>query len=128
MAEGLLRERLPGATVSSAGIGALSGRPAASHAVALMSDKGIDISSHRAQQISAQACRHADLILVMEEGHKRAIARSFSGSVGKVFALGHHNKFEVFDPYRQSRERFEDCFDLIQKGVDDWVARIKAIV
>jgi protein-tyrosine phosphatase len=128
MAEGLLRDRLPGISVSSAGIGALAGRPADPHAVALMGEKGIDIRAHRAQQISAQACRHADLILVMEEVQKEAISRAFNGVVGKLFVLGHHRKFEVFDPHRLERKRFDDCFELIRQGVDDWVERIKVIV
>ncbi|WP_322049495.1 low molecular weight protein-tyrosine-phosphatase [Paraburkholderia sp. J67] len=127
MAEGLLRERLPNANVSSAGIGALAGRPADPLAVALLEEKGIDITAHRAQQISARACRQADLILVMDEDQKRAVARTFSGTVGKLFVLGHYGKFDVFDPYRQGRERFDACFELIFRGVEDWVARIKAI-
>jgi protein-tyrosine phosphatase len=127
MAEGLLRDRLPGISVSSAGIGALAGRPADPHSVAVMGEKGIDITAHRAKQITAQACRHADLILVMEEEHKRAIARNLNVTVGKLFSLGHHGRFDVFDPYRQGRESFESCFELILRGVDDWAKRIEAI-
>ncbi|WP_321858684.1 low molecular weight protein-tyrosine-phosphatase [Paraburkholderia tropica] len=126
MAEGMLRERLPTMTVSSAGIGALAGKPADPHAVSLLGERGIDIRAHRARQISVQACKQADLILVMEEAHKRVIARTFGGTVGKLFLLGHHEKFDVFDPHRQGRERFEDCFALISRGVEDWVTRIKA--
>jgi protein-tyrosine phosphatase len=128
MAEGLLRERLPDVTVGSAGIGALSGRPADPHAIALLDEQGINIAAHRARQISARACLEADLILVMEEEHRRTLACNFGVTVGKLFVLGHHGRFDVFDPYNQGRERFEACFELILRGVDDWVERIKAIV
>lgn len=127
MAEGLLRERLANVAVASAGIGALSGRAADPYAVAVLRDRGIDISAHRARQIAEWMCRQADLILVMEGGQKRMIERTFSMVRGKLFPLGLHGDFDVFDPYRGTRERFESCFALIERGVDEWVARIKAI-
>ncbi|MFL9998164.1 low molecular weight protein-tyrosine-phosphatase [Paraburkholderia sediminicola] len=127
MAEGLLRRSLPAATITSAGIGALSGQPAASHAIELLHESDIDISGHRARQISEWMCRQADLILVMETEHKHMIERLFASTRGKLFTLGHHGKFDVFDPYRLGRERFEDCLKLISRGVDDWTARIRAL-
>lgn len=52
MAEGLLKRALPEANVASAGLGALVGQPADPYAVALMSGLGLDISGHRARQLS----------------------------------------------------------------------------
>ncbi len=76
MAEALLRNGLgPDSeiTVSSAGIGALVGFPAAEHAVELMQESGLDISDHRARQLVRDLIAAADVILVMESGYKRAI-------------------------------------------------------
>ena len=56
MAQGLLEHALPQAQVRSAGLGALVGMPADAAAVRLMQERGIDISAHRATQISRAAC------------------------------------------------------------------------
>ncbi|QBQ96695.1 low molecular weight protein-tyrosine-phosphatase [Paraburkholderia pallida] len=127
MAEGLLQQRLPNIEVSSAGIGALSGRSADPIAIDLLRERGLDITSHRARQISDWMCRKADLILVMEAAHKRVIERTYRNVRGKLFLIGYHGKFDVFDPYRQGRERFEACLNMIACGVDTWAARIEAI-
>ena len=77
MAEALLRDALreqQDITVESAGLGALVDHPASEHAVDLMHERGLDITSHRAQQITPELIAQADLVLVMESGHRRAIA------------------------------------------------------
>lgn len=127
MAEGLLRAQLPEAEISSAGIGALSGQPVDTHAIELMRELGIDISAHRARQLSTRMCQQADLILVMEAEQKRMIENLYQATRGKIFVLGQHGNFDVFDPYRQGRGRFEECLKLIAQGVDNWVARIAAV-
>ena len=76
MAEALLRRELRGQdefTVESAGLGALVGHPASEYSVELMDEIGEDITGHRARQIHPDMVRDADLVLVMEAGHKRAI-------------------------------------------------------
>ena len=76
MAEALLKSALreqEGFKVESAGLGALVGYPAAEDTVALMDEMGIDITAHRARQIHPDMVAEADLVLVMESGHKRAI-------------------------------------------------------
>lgn len=127
MAEGLLRRHLPEATVSSAGIAALTGHPAASHAIDLLSASDIDISGHRARQLTGLICGQTDLILVMEDDHKHVIEQRYPFTRGKLFLLGEFDKFSVFDPYRQSRSRFVECLGLIEHGVTGWVDRIKSL-
>src|SRR5512136_1311836 len=76
MAEALLRARLghwPRFDVSSAGLSALVGRPADESTVALMRERGIDISAHRARQLTPRLVAGSDLVLVMETGHERAV-------------------------------------------------------
>lgn len=73
MAQALLRQSLPGVSVISAGIGALSGYPADPSAVEVMAHHGIDISEHRAQQLTGSLVSRADLILVMDGAQKQEI-------------------------------------------------------
>src|SRR5215211_6912606 len=76
MAEALLREALAsrGAeqiTVSSAGTGAWDGAPASEGAYLVGLEHGLDLSGHRAQLLTRDAVKSADLILTMS-GHHRA--------------------------------------------------------
>jgi protein-tyrosine phosphatase len=124
MGEMILRTKLPGVQVWSAGMGALVGSPPAPHAEEVMREHGLDISSHRAQQLSETDCKRAELILVMEQDQKRRLERRFSFTTGRVYQLGHFGKFDVSDPYRMPRIHFEQCFELLDRGAADWVERI----
>ena len=127
MAEALLRNALRGKeefSVESAGLSALVDEPASEHAVALMSERGIDISSHRARQLQPELVNKADLILVMESGHKKAIETADVTVRGKVFRLGETSDRDIVDPYRRSRAVFEDVLEDIDEGIADWVKRL----
>lgn len=127
MAEGLLRAEMPEVNVYSAGLGALVGRSADVTSLELMDAAGVDIHAHRAQQINNVLASQADLILVMDGEQKLEVQRRHPITTGKVFRLGEPGKFDVPDPYRQPREAFEQALDLIQRGVEVWVPRIRAL-
>jgi protein-tyrosine-phosphatase len=82
MAEGIAREaiasRYPGSEglirVSSAGLSALEGEPATCEAVRTMSDRGIDISAHRARLLNASILSASDMVLVMEARQRRYLS------------------------------------------------------
>ena len=90
MAEGLLRARLADAglgdrvRVRSAGVRAPAGFGATDHGVTLLAARGIDISRHQARPLTDALLREADLILVMEEAHRSAIARQAPQHLAKV--------------------------------------------
>ncbi len=125
MAEGLLKSALPGKTIRSAGIGALIGKPADPFAVQLMTEQGLDITAHRAQQISSSLVAQAELILVMDAEQKRHVETRYSGARGKVFRLCEGSKAEIPDPYREGVESFRSAYRLIDEGVRFWVDQIQ---
>jgi protein-tyrosine phosphatase len=128
MAEAVLRQALadmPDIAVTSAGIGALEGYPADEHAVALMHERGLDISRHKARQLTAELIGTADLILVMEAGHKRAIGLLDPTARGKVHRLCEWRQKDIPDPYQQPRQAFENALSLIDQGVADWAEKIR---
>ena len=128
MAEAILREALVDKSnilVSSAGVGALVGYPADDHAIALMTERGLDISGHRARQISSELINENDLILVLESGHKRVIDSNEPAARGKVYRIGEWEDQEIPDPYRQPRAAFEDALALIDRGVESWILKLK---
>jgi len=129
MAEVLLKNALckqGDFTVESAGLGALVGYPADDNAVELMDEIGMDVSHHRARQIHPDMVRDADLVLVMEAGHKRSIDIADPTARGKVIRLGEWQDRDIGDPYRQPKTVFADALEEIQEGVASWVQKIRA--
>lgn len=129
MAEALLQRALrgqDGITVESAGLGALVGHPASDYSIELMDEMGIDITGHRARQIHPDMVRDADLVLVMEAGHKRAIDDADPSARGKVYRLGEWQDRNIDDPYRQARIAYEEALENIEAGVASWAEKIRA--
>ncbi|MES2719746.1 MAG: low molecular weight protein-tyrosine-phosphatase [Pseudomonadota bacterium] len=125
MAEYLLRAALPESKqVSSAGLGALINYPADDHAIALMHQHGIELSAHRARQISASLVAENDLILVMTQRQKEQLEAEFPSARGRVFRYGHWLNADVADPYQQDRAAFESAYALISEATPLWVAKL----
>lgn len=111
-------------SISSAGIGALQGRPADQHVQAILQDKNIDCSSHRAKQLTREMLTAADLVLVMENEHRKEIERFFPSACGKVHLLAKWQNVEIPDPYKKSREVFIDTYHLIKQSINDWQTKL----
>jgi protein-tyrosine phosphatase len=129
MAEALLRAAIGAEgnnVVESAGLGALVDRPAEPHAIELMDERGLDIREHRARQLTPEMVAAADLVLVMDRSQKRAIEANEPTARGKIYRLGEWQDLDIPDPYRASKETFEESLVLIEKGVSDWAERINA--
>ena len=86
VAEALLKAQFPDKNIWSAGLAALVGKPADPLAQAIAAEHGLDISAHRAQQLTSWMCAKADLLLVMEEGHKQELANQYPLARGKSIA------------------------------------------
>lgn len=129
MAEALLRQALISANktgyhISSAGLGALVDHAPDKYACELLLKKGLDISGYKASQLSLHLIRKADLILVMELGHKNAIVAEEQSAKGKVFRLGEWGQFDIPDPYQKDLTAFETALHLIEQGVSQWVKKL----
>jgi protein-tyrosine phosphatase len=123
MAEAVLRQSVRGLPVASAGIAALAGRPADPVAVTLLAERGIDLSSHRARQLTPAMIEAAELVLVMERGHIAVVEAMTPAARGRVHLLGRFGRFEIPDPYRRPRAAFEDALALIDRGIADFRGR-----
>ena len=127
MAEALLKDALKkqqDIIVESAGLGALVDHPASEHAVALIRERGFDISQHRARQITPDMVHAADLVLVMEAGHRQVLDANEPAARAKIFRLGEWHDRDIKDPYRQPKEAFEAALVDIDAGVAEWARRI----
>ena len=123
MAEAALAARLRGraldVTVESAGIAALVGRPADPLAQEVVSERGLDISAHRARQLTPELIKAFELVLVMDAEQQRAVESMSPSARGRVHRLGRWSDFDVPDPYRRGRPAFDRAYELIERGVDD---------
>ena len=128
MADILLNRRLsqvnPATTIESAGTAAMLGHPADAPAQLLMQSRGLDLSAHRASQVSLVATRWADLILVMQKHHLDSIVALDPTARGKTFLLGHWTDGEIPDPYQRDDDVYAQVLALIDDAVDSWVSRI----
>lgn len=127
LAEALLRQNFPGKTIWSAGLGALVGQGADPASAAVAARHGLDLSAHRAQQLTSWMCQKAELILVMEQSQKTELERQYPWVRGKVFRLGTWGGFDIADPYRQPDEAFDTAYAAIAQGVADWIPRIRQL-
>lgn len=130
MAELMLAERLADSAISvaSAGVAAPEGRVPPRHAVAVMADHGLDLSAHRAVQVTAEMLRAHDLVLTAEWLHVREVVRMEPTVRGRVFRLGHWADMDIPDPIGQPRRDFEHARDLIDWCLDVWVPRLEPAV
>lgn len=130
VAEALLKDRLPGRNIWSAGLHAVVGSPAEATASVIAAQHGLDLSAHRAQQIAGWMCTHAELVLVMEASQQKQLERLYPLARGKIRRLGEFGPqggFDIADPYLQPRAVFEATHTAIALGVDEWVRRIKLV-
>jgi len=132
MAEALIRHELAQLNlaeevmVSSAGTYAMVGHPASKGSVNAMAQRGLDITDHRARQLSAELVEQADAILVMEEKHRRSIFVTWPRAMLKTFLLsemaGDHAEIE--DPYGGEQWEYDETAVIIENYVKDGMANL----
>ncbi|ROH91953.1 low molecular weight phosphotyrosine protein phosphatase [Stagnimonas aquatica] len=126
IAEGLLKARLSGKQVWSAGTMAMVGHGADPYSVEVSAEYGLDISAHRAQQLTLPMLQNADLVLTLDGSHSAWINGRYPQFRGKVHKLGKWRKDEdVPDPYRHPREDFVSAYQQMEAQVGDWLSKLK---
>jgi protein-tyrosine-phosphatase len=108
MAEGILKSLLKqkgedDIIVSSAGVGALEGYPASGFGIEVAENWDVDISEHRARQLSYEMIKKTDLILAVSPEHADNILRTDPGAKSKTYLL----------------KSFPKLYAPSQEGVDD---------
>lgn len=126
LGERLLRRALPDLDISSAGIAAVVGAPADADASTVAAEIGLDLGGHIARQLTADLGHRAELILVMEPGHKREIQARFAQLSGRVMLFDQWSGAKgIPDPYRKPQETHRSSRDLIVAGAAAWVPRLR---
>ncbi len=127
--EALLRRALSGGHIESAGLGAVVGEGVDPRARRLAEADGLDVGGHVARQLDAALVQSADLILVMSESQRHAIAQRYPAATGKVLRFGHWlpgGGADIVDPYGGSDERFARVHERLVEAAAGWARRLGA--
>jgi len=73
--------------VASAGMAAVPGMKAADNAIRAVNERGIDLNEHRAQQLTEEMIKEADLVLTMTRNHKQQVLSMVPEAQDKVFTV-----------------------------------------
>ena len=118
--------------ISSAGTHALHGSMAQPHAIAVMQGFDIDISGHRARQLSGTLARSSDLILVMEQYHLRLVKATsiFSPAKARMLTAFEANgrPYDVPDPMGGPITAYETSAAIIRNCVKGVYAYLDTII
>ena len=113
--------------VESAGTAAYDGAPASEGAYLIALEHGLDLSAHRARQITRDLVAGADLVLGMSPHHvERAAAL---GGDGRSFLLGAYAgrqgaDAQVEDPFGGDLEEYRATFGRLEALLADAIARL----
>ncbi|HDR0998625.1 low molecular weight protein-tyrosine-phosphatase [Pasteurella multocida] len=124
--EKLLQHYFPEKNITSAGLvterSCLVDKPADDMMIKIASQHGLNLSAHRAKQLTHALCHKADLILVMEKAHIELVHQICPLSQGKVMLFGHGltASKEIPDPYKKSQEMFEYAYQMLDSAAYQW--------
>jgi len=126
MAAAILRRRIAESgledqiAVSSAGVWAEEGHGASPNAVTTLAGRGMDLTGHRSRLLTPTLLGEADLVLVMEEAHRRSLFYLAPQHLSKVYLLtemsGKHA--DVADPYGGPVEGYVRTADELERLID----------
>lgn len=128
MLRGMLADRgITGVEVGSAGIGAVDGSPASEGSYLIGLEQGLDLTPHRARQLTPALARDADLLLAMGRSHRaRAIEL---GAGDRVHLLGEYvgrsgGAAEVPDPFGGELEDYRDTRRQLEAMLSELINRL----
>lgn len=127
MAEALFRRLLARrdipADVTSRGLAAPFGRSPHPYALRAAQHFGVPIApDKRSCQVNPMDLRAATLVLVMDNGHRRAVQRRFPYASGKTFLLGHwQDGVELADPVDAPYAKFLEQWAFMHTACTTWL-------
>lgn len=125
--EALSGAGLTGWPIRSAGLSAFPGMPASEEARAVAREAGLDLSSHSASPLSEELLAEAGLVLVMTEGHKRALTAAAPAYADKIHTLKEFvgREGDVSDPFGRGAAYYRKTADELHELICLLVEKIK---
>jgi len=128
MATALLRQCVSGLapsaiSIASAGLHACRGQGADARAITVAKDFGISLDEHRAQPLTDELVRQADMIFVMDAFNEAELLGRYPEAENKVFMLGAWaagrwpDRIEILDPYDGAEADIRWCYERLQSCI-----------
>jgi protein-tyrosine-phosphatase len=112
-----------GWSFASAGVFASEGSPASEGAVLVMKERGLDLSGHRARQLTGERAAAADYLIGLTRGHADLMREHFPEMSGKIHTLHSFNAAgpdrDVMDPFGGSHESYRKTRDEIESALSE---------
>lgn len=121
----LMRE-LEDQTVESAGLHALIGNDVDIDAREAAIKLGLPLPIHKARILTDELVSSSELILVMENHHRREIGIRWPSALGKTFLIGFfEGSKQIPDPYRMGAAAHIHSASLIIDSSKIWASKLK---
>lgn len=118
MAEGYLKSlKLKGFSVTSAGLSS-DGEPVSQNSALVMSEVGIDISSHTSKRLTKEMAENADKIFVMTQSHYHIVCGLLSSQGINTDKVSLLDSDDIIDPFMQDIYIYRKCRDKIFDAID----------
>ncbi|NLY43104.1 MAG: low molecular weight protein arginine phosphatase [Clostridiaceae bacterium] len=140
MAEAMFRKLLKDNGIedveaASAGTSVFFPSPASKNSIQVMSEQGIDISSHQSRQVTEDMVKQSDLVLTMTVRHREWLVHLYPQAADKVFTLkefayGLHAgntglSLDISDPFGLPVESYSQCAREIYQALEKVIEKIK---
>jgi protein-tyrosine-phosphatase len=103
--------------IASAGIFALPGEKASANAIFAMSKRGLCLSGHHSRPASAYLVDEADIIITMDQSHKKALLLSRPDIANKILSMAEIGGQDISDPFGGDQSVYERCAAEIEKAL-----------
>jgi protein-tyrosine-phosphatase len=117
----------------SAGLWTKPGKPANPDATRNAALRGVDLGNHLTSSVTEQNISAADIVFIMDGSNRAMIRRSFPSALAKTVYLGAldperkpFSSLEITDPYGKSDEVFGQCFEKIDRCLNQFLAMVSA--
>lgn len=132
MAAAILRQRIADmglsdqVAVESAGVWARDGQPASENAAIALAGRDIPLADHRSQSLTQTMLEKADVVLVMEEAHRRSIFYFAPKHLRKVLLLTEltDDHDDIDDPYGGPIDSFVNTAARLEALIDAGLPRL----
>jgi len=123
--------------IDSAGLDVKSPCPSPQNAIEAAAGFGIDLQDHRSKPFKAEMVHDFDMIVAMETGQYKALAKNSAASHAELFLLpffenknmhpSGYERYNLADPYGKSLEEFNRCFQRIERCLAGMAKMINAL-
>lgn len=104
--------------VLSAGVAAADSAPASPEAIQVLSERGIELSSHLSQQVTEEMLAHSDFVFAMTRGHLDILQNARPDLADKIRTLRSDGR-GISDPIGGGIDEYRDCANEITSCLEE---------